>query len=223
MYKQYPLYHRTTAQNVQTISLTSHNNSTNWTSNISYVIEQQHKMYKQYLLHHITTAQNVQTISLTSHNNSTNCTNNIPYIIEHHHKLINKCLYIIEQLNKENQYPSCYRKTQNGQVISLVFWNKNTKWRSNIPYIIEQGQMFERYPLCHKTKWANNIQLMTFDEVNTRIDQHMEHDIHRGMMAPSEVNIMFHGLINPCIHRNWKSLLFYFIILYVFIFPICLC
>jgi hypothetical protein len=43
---------------------------------------------------------------------------------------------------------------------------------------------------------------MTFDVVNTRIDQPMEHDIHRGMMAPSEVNIMFHGLINPCIHRN---------------------
>ena len=40
------------------------------------------------------------------------------------------------------------------------------------------------------------IQLMTFDEVNTRIDQPMEHDIHRGSR----------GLINPCIHRNGKSL-----------------
>jgi len=37
---------------------------------------------------------------------------------------------------------------------------------------------------------------MTFHEVNTRIDQPMERD----------VNIIFHGLINPCIHRNWKSL-----------------
>jgi len=47
----------------------------------------------------------------------------------------------------------------------------------------------------------NNIQLMTFDEVNTSIDQPVE----------SEVNIMFHGLINPCIHRYWKTLtvLFY--------------
>ena len=34
---------------------------------------------------------------------------------------------------------------------------------------------------------------MTFHEVNTRLDQPMEHDIHR-------------GLINPCIHRNWKPL-----------------
>ena len=47
----------------------------------------------------------------------------------------------------------------------------------------------------------NIIQLMTYDEVNTRIDQPMEHDIHRGTEV-SEVNIMFHGLINPCIHRN---------------------
>ena len=34
---------------------------------------------------------------------------------------------------------------------------------------------------------------MTFHEVNTRIDQPMEHDIHRGRL-------------NPCIHRNLKSL-----------------
>jgi hypothetical protein len=25
--------------------------------------------------------------------------------------------------------------------------------------------------------------------------------------ASAEVNIVFHGLINPCIHRNWKSLI----------------
>ena len=40
------------------------------------------------------------------------------------------------------------------------------------------------------------IQMMTFHEVNTGIDQPMEHDIDRGIQ----------GLINPCIHRNWKSL-----------------
>ena len=40
--------------------------------------------------------------------------------------------------------------------------------------------------------YRGSIQLMTFDEVNTRIDQPMEKDIHRG--------------INPCIHRNGKSL-----------------
>ena len=53
----------------------------------------------------------------------------------------------------------------------------------------------------HFLNWSSEfvyiIQLMTFDEVNTRIDQSMG----------ASVNIMCHGLINPCIHRNWKSLI----------------
>ena len=38
-------------------------------------------------------------------------------------------------------------------------------------------------------------------DIHTRIDQPMEHDIHLGLIGLSaSVNIMFHGLINPCIH-----------------------
>ena len=68
------------------------------------------------------------------------------------------------------------------------------------PYIIHDDYILEMISLITGLKCRDNIQLMTFHEVNTRIDQPMEMIFTEA--ASAEVNIMFHGLITPCIHRN---------------------
>jgi hypothetical protein len=88
-----------------------------------------------------------------------------------------------------------------------LFWKYEhcrVEWYMTQPYIIHDDYILEMMSLITGLKCRDNIQLMTFHEVNTRIDQPMEMIFTEA--ASAEVNIMFHGLITPCIHRNWKSL-----------------
>jgi hypothetical protein len=84
--------------------------------------------------------------------------------------------------------------TSSSQWLSLRFNIMIFNLKSNIPWhLLTYTMLGFRF---NWEGWVYIIQLTTFDEVNTRIDQ--------PFTEASKVNIMFHGLINLCIHRNWS-------------------